>query len=388
MPNSKPLVSSLLRSVPQSYAMTAIFDLRRKLQAEGVDIVDLSVGEPSLAPPQRAREELAKAALEGVHHKYPQFKGTIELRSAFSDYYERRYGWRPDPETQVLPLLGSKEGLLNLTRALSGGNLPVYVGGVSYPAYRSSAFASGANIVELGGGWEEGYNPTYPDSAQGEGGLALVSSPANPTGAVFGGDNLAAFIEESRKRRIVLAYDAAYAELSGTKSPVMPLRAHGTDMIIELHSLSKSHSLASWRIGFAVGSAELLGPLARMKSFQDGGVPGPIQTAVANLLPHCDDFVDMHRRALHEQHFAMRQTLDGLPLELFPSPGGMFAWIRTANMDGQAFAAKLMKEGVLVVPGEVFGPGGARCLRVNVSVAPEKLPEVRRRFEIALRDEG
>lgn len=382
----------------------------QRLQREGRAPINLSIGEPELPPAPAFLRALESCASDGAstsasapaHARYPQIAGTAELREAFAAFYAVRYGPRLDPEHEILPLIGAKEGIAHLVLAFADDAQPVFLPSVGYPVYESSARMAGAPTVSLGGAWEDGYRPTLQSvSSHGSGndglrgGLVIVGSPANPTGAIVDATTLDGLVSAARARAAVFCFDAAYVELRGTAPAVpLPIARCGIDGVVELHSLSKTFAIPGWRIAFAVGDRAVIAALKRIKSFVDSGVPGPMQDAVARALPMAVPAIDGARAAFIERHRRFREMAGAaVPdrlLELFPSDAGMFAWARVRGTSakprpsGELLAAALEAEGLVVVPGSAFGEAGADCVRMTVSVPPERLAEVGARLGRAI----
>ena len=380
-----PVPARALDALPTSYVMEVMRAKRRELESRGVRVLDLSVGEPELAPDPIAREALRAAAEYGTYNRYPPHPGTPQLREAMAAFYERRYGLRVDPHRQILPLLGTKEGIVHLATAFADSERPVYIGDVSYPLYGQAAALAGAPVVQLPGGWDDNYVPRFPDRVDREGGIAFVGSPANPTGATFGAVELRPLVEACRRRRTVLCFDAAYVEIRGSAEPaVLPLPLVGDELVVELHSLSKSFSLAGWRIGFAVGDPAIIAGLARIKSVVDSGMPMPQQLALARLLEQTtDDMLARVRSHYTQRQRQFRAAVAGLPLEVFPSDASMFCWTRSQH-SGEAVCSTLADHGVLAIPGGAFGPGGTNCVRFSTAVSDDVLAELPSRLARAL----
>ncbi len=382
-----PIPGRALEALPAGYVMEAMRAKKRELEASGVRLFDLSVGEPELPPVSLALDALRRSAEFGTYNRYPHHSGTAELRSAIAAFYERRYGVRVDPNKQILPLIGTKEGIVHLASAFADATRPVYIGEVSYPLYQQAAVLAGAGVVELPGGWDDGYVPRFPKTATSEGGIAFVGSPSNPTGAVFGATALTAVVEACRRQRTVLCFDAAYVEIRGTAEPaVLPIPLVGSEGVVELHSLSKSFSLAGWRIGYAIGDPDIIGGLARIKSVVDSGMPVPQQLALTELLGSVtDEMLARVRNHYIKRQRDFRAVLEGMPLDVFPSDASMFCWTRARSGSGTEVCKKLVEHGVLAIPGIAFGSGGERCIRFSTAVSESILPELRGRLEAALR---
>jgi LL-diaminopimelate aminotransferase len=382
MSNWQPIPSALLAQIPKTYAMAELVAQRDAMRARGIDVIDVSIGEPHLAPDAQTREALARAAADVAFNRYPDLRGGRELRAAFADLYRRRYGVELDPDREVLALLGTKEGIVNLARAFADRERPVYCGRVGYPVYRAAAPQAGAELVFLGGEWEDGYRPSFLGPAR-RGGVAFVSSPSNPTGAILDRAAIERFAAECRERDAVLCFDAAYAELSGTHAPVLALPTVGRQGVVELHSMSKSLSLAGWRVGFAVGDPEIIDGLARIKSFCDAGVPTPQQHALRHLLPVCDGIFDRMRQQIGELQQALCTHLAVLGREIFDTRAGLFCWLRPGR-PGAEFARACLAEGVVLVPGTVFGPGGTDCVRISATLSADRMAELADRLRRVL----
>jgi len=382
MSNWQPIPSTLLAQMPRANAMAELVAEREAMRARGIDVLDVSIGEPHLAPDAQTREALARAAADVAFNRYPELRGSRELRAAFADLYHRRYGVELDPDREVLALLGSKEGIVNLARAFAGREQPVYCGRVGYPIYRAAALQAGAELVHLGGDWDDGYRPAFVGPAR-RGGVAFVSSPANPTGAVLDRADIERFATECRERDVVLCFDAAYAELSGTGVPILAIPGVGRRGVVELHSLSKSLSLAGWRVGFAVGDPDIIDGLARVKAFCDSGVPTPQQHALRHLLPICDGILDRTRQQIADLQQALRAQLAGLGREIFDTRAGLFCWLKPGR-PGTEFARACLNEGVVLVPGAVFGAGGADCVRISATLSADRMAELAERLRRVL----
>jgi LL-diaminopimelate aminotransferase len=380
------LFSDYMTRLPDANPIARIFAARKEIQKKGIDVVDVSLGEPNLSPPACLLDSLAKASRQQGQNYYPPLSGTSEFREAIAKFYERRYGVHVDSEKQIYPLIGSKEGLVLLSLCFSDPNKPIYVRRVDYPVYRSAARLSGAPIVELEGDWEDRYIPRFPAKENRQGGIVFLSSPSNPTSAVLPAVALKKFIEACQQRSVVVAFDAAYLEIGGSEKVPHPLGLQpDIKGVIEFHSFSKALRVPSWRAGFVVGSPEIVQALGKMKSFVDTGVPLPIQWALTESLEAAHESIEEGRMFFVKQQALLREALAGLPIEIFPSDASLFCWIRTPGIRGADLAAAALEEGLLFMPGNIYGPGGEYCIRLSVALSPERFPDVRERLEKALR---
>lgn len=365
--------------------MANILRRRAELLAAGHDIIDLTIGEVAVKAPDWIHEIFAKAAREVDVRRYPQPRGSRQLRVAFADYYKRRHGISLDPEREILPILGSKEALSHLGRAYSSPEKPVLLPKVSYPVYRSAAAAAGAPILEFEGDRDDDYATRWPVvPGDVKGGIGFVLPVSNPTGAVLSKAALSKLVKSARAQEAVLCVDAAYAEIGGSTPTLLALPEFGVKGIVELHSFSKCLSLAGWRIGFAVGDPEIIDVLRYHKSFFDAGLPSPLQEAMAEILPKCDELLNQTRITCISMQRRLRKTIDGLGLDIFDTDAGLFCWSRLPGSTGKQLAAACMEQHLSVVPGIIFGDSGADYIRMRITNDASRDDELRRRLAEAI----
>ncbi len=365
--------------------MVNIMRRRAELLAEGHNLIDLTIGEVEVKAPDWIHDAFSRASRDVDVRRYPQPRGSKELRVAFADFYQRRYGLALDPETEILPLIGTKEALSHLGRAYSSPERPAVLPKVSYPVYRSAAAATGAPTYEFEGDFSTNYTTRWPKGTENmRGGIGFVLSVSNPTGAVLDKDSLADLVANARRTEAVLCVDAAYAELGGSKPTELALPTHGTDGLIELHSFSKSLAIAGWRVGFAVGDEDILEALRYHKSFFDAGLPSPIQAAMAEILPKCDALLDETRAACVAMQQRLRALIGGLGLEVFDTDAGLFCWARLPGVSGKELAAACMEQHLSVVPGFIFGDAGSDFIRMRIIKDDSLDTELRRRLAAAI----
>ncbi|HET9948573.1 MAG TPA: aminotransferase class I/II-fold pyridoxal phosphate-dependent enzyme, partial [Longimicrobiales bacterium] len=270
-----PATSERYRSLP-AYPLAGMREIRRRIEAEGVDVIDLGTGDALLDPPPAAVEALRRAAADLSHGRYAFQAGLPEFREAIARWMRRRFGVEVDPATEVLPLIGSKDGLAHLPFAvLDPGDIAV-VPEPGYPAY--------AGGVQLAGGEAEVYPLTaareflvnledLPAARRARTRLAFLNSPTHPTTAVAPAEYLARTVEFCRRHEIVLAYDNPYCELTfdGYRAPSIFEFPGAREVALEFHSLSKSFSMTGWRVGWVCGNAALIAALAKVKTYTDTG---------------------------------------------------------------------------------------------------------------------
>lgn len=355
-------------AAPDGYVFAEVMAQRNDLRARFDDLIDLSLGEPDRAPPAWASEVLLRSAERVDARAYPQARGSARLRRAFAAFYERRYGVQLDPDKEILPLAGTKEAFGKLALVAAGARRPIYVEPVCYPAHRSAAQVVGAPIIELESSWANDFQARLP-AAELSGGLVFVASPGNPTGSVLSATTLRSLAHAARARGAIFCHDAAYAELAGTAGTDLPLAipSVGTAGVVELHSLSKSFSLAGWRVGFAVGDAAIISELARVKLWFDAGLPSIFQEAAATLLERADEYLAGAREHYLARQRKLRSALAAAAVSVYRGDAGLFCWAWAPDGDAHGWAQGLLGAHVLGIPGQAFGVAGQGALRFSVT---------------------
>jgi alanine-synthesizing transaminase len=341
------------------------------LRRAGEDVIDLGFGNPDVPSPDVAVEKLTQAAQDPRNHRYSASRGIPNLRRAICDLYRRRFGVELDPEREAITTIGAKEGLSHLMWLLVQPGDVALVPDPSYPIHRFAPVLAGADVEgfrldgDLGAGLEEANR-----RANGRARTVVVSFPHNPTGAVATPELMQEIVDFARERDLVVVHDFAYADLAydGHEPPSI-LRAEGArDVAIELYSLTKGFSMAGWRVGFAVGNADVLAGLGRLKSYLDYGTFQPIQIAAIVAMNDAPDYPLEVCELYRSRRDALCRGLQraGWPVE--PPKGTMFVWAevpeRFRDEGSHAFALRLLREAkVAVSPGAGFGPGGEGHVR-------------------------
>jgi len=350
------------------YVFAAINDLKLELRRAGEDVVDLGFGNPDLPSPPIAVEKLREAAESPRNHRYSSSRGIPNLRRAICALYARRFGVELDPETQALTTIGAKEGLSHLMWVLVQPGDAAVVPGPSYPIHLFAPVFAGAVVEQVAmgpkedlfGNVVEAFERSRPRPR-----VLLLSFPHNPTTATVEADFMQRVVDFARERELVVVHDFAYADLAfDGHTPPSILQAEGAaEVAVELYTLTKSFSMAGWRVGFVVGNAEVVGALARLKSYLDYGTFQPIQIAAIVAMNEAPDFP----REVCEVYRSRRDALcDGLARIGWPvarPQGTMFVWAPIPepyrSLGSLDFAVKLAREArVAVSPGVGFGPGG------------------------------
>ncbi|AWT36267.1 aminotransferase class I/II-fold pyridoxal phosphate-dependent enzyme [Deinococcus arenae] len=358
-----------------------------RARAAGLGVVDLSIGSSDLPPPDAVLEVLRGATRDPGTYRYPLFSDTAPLREAAAAYLARRFGVRVDPEREVLPLIGAQEGLAHLLLAVTDPGDTLLLPDPCYPPYLGAAAVAGLKVVTLPLRPEAGFLPDLDAVPQGvQPRVLLLNYPNNPTSAVAD----AAFFQRAaawcRARRTLLVHDHPYAELTfGAYRASSALEAGldgALDGVVELHSLSKTHHMGGFRVGFAAGDAGVMAALARVKGAVDFHPYLGIQRAAAHALGLPDGVGRAGAAVFEARRDALVPALRALGWEVALPEASMYAWARVPGLtDSVAFAVRAAETtGVAVSPGAAFGAGGEGFVRFALVQPPEVLREAARRL--------
>ena len=371
--------SDRLQRLP-GYPLAEIPTIKRRLLEAGVDVIDLGAGDNDTPPPVVAVETMTDALRNPALSKYGFQQGLLEFRQAAARWIERRFGHHFDPVTEILPLIGSKEGLSHLPLAVINPGDVAIVPEPGYQAYLGGALLSGAEpyvaplkpenefLLEL---------DQVPGAVLRRAKIAFVNYPNNPTAAVATPAYLDRTVALCRTHGIVLAYDNAYCELTfdGYRAPSIFDTTGAEEIALEFFSLSKSYSMTGWRLGFAAGRAELIGALTRVKSYVDTGPFLAVQKAGVAALEHSDELVAPIRSELQRRRDAAVAALRDHGFQVDAPKAAMYLWIPLPpGMPSASFAKHAMEQaGVVVLPGSAFGPAGEGFFRIALTVGADRL---------------
>ena len=355
------------------YVFTIINDLKIKGRREGDDIIDFGFGNPDLPSPKIAVDKLCEAAQNPRNHRYSLSRGIPKLREAICGLYEKNYGVSLDPETEAINTIGAKEGLSHLMWTLVQPGDAVLVPSPSYPIHLYSPLFAGAEVREIPlssgsdffSAMRERWEYSWPRPK-----VILLSFPHNPTTMCVDLDFMQQVVDFAKEKEVLLVHDFAYADLGfdGYQPPSILQADGGKDVAVELYSMTKSFSMAGWRVAFMLGNSEVVGALAKIKSYLDYGTFQPIQIAATVTINEASD----HPKEVNKIYQNRRDTLcDGLNRigwNMEPPKGTMFAWAPIPDpykdMGSIEFASWLVKEAkVATSPGIGFGPGGEGYVR-------------------------
>ena len=363
------------------YLFAEIDKKKKAALAAGRDVINLGVGDPDQPTPEFIIEALNKAAHNPKNHQYALDEGSPELRRAIADWYNKRFGVSLDPESEVLPLIGSKEGIAHLPLAVLNPQDISLVPEPCYPPYRSGTIFAGGVPVYMDLTPENGFlpdldaiDPRVADAAR----IIYVNYPNNPTAAVAGLDFYEKLTAFAKKYDLLICSDLAYSEMCYEEKTHSALEAAGAkDVTIEMHSLSKTYNMTGWRIGFAVGNKDAVSALAKLKSNLDSGIFGAVQDAAIVALQDDSDFVpkliDMYRR----RRDALVDGLRSLGWNVSRPAATFYVWLRVPeSCTSEQFCTKLLEEAdIVMTPGNGFGRPGEGFARAALTVDEHRIEE-------------
>jgi len=357
----------------------------------GLDVIRLDIGDPDLPPREAVVQTLCRTAREPDRHGYPGYRGIPELRRAIASYYGERFHVDLDPDRQVVPLLGSKEGLINLALAYLGPGDLALVPDPGYAPYARGAILAGAEVYTVPLPAERGFLPdlegistSVADSAS----ILWLNYPNNPTGATADLEFLSRAVAFARTHDVLLCHDAPYADVTygDYRAPSLLQVPGAADVAVEFNSLSKMANMAGWRVGMAVGSTEALAALTQVKSNIDSGIFRPLQEAAIEALSTDPSWISARNRVYEERLELLVDGLRSLGLEAESPEATLYLWTAipggtNGGWTSESFARTLLHEtGVAVAPGSFFGPGGEGFIRVSATAPTSRVREAAQRF--------
>ncbi len=379
-------ISRRVLSLP-GYPLAEVPGIKRRLLAAGMDVIDLGAGDNDMPPPAIAVEAMTEALADPAYSKYGFQQGLPAFRQAASSWIERRFGRRFDPVTEILPLIGSKDGLAHLPFAVVNPGEVTIVPEPGYQAYLGGSILAGAEPWIAPLRRENGFLldlEAVPAGVLRRAKLVFVNYPNNPTAAVATPEYLERTVAICRRYGILLAYDNAYCDLTfdGYRAPSIFEIPGADEIALEFFSLSKSFSMTGWRLGFVAGRPELVGALTRVKSYTDTGPFLAVQQAGAVVLDRGEELAAPIRDELRARRDAAVGALrrGGFTLDL--PKAAMYLWVALpAGMASADFARRTLEEtGVLVLPGSSFGPAGEGFFRIALTVGAARLEEAAARL--------
>lgn len=372
------------------YVFARLDELKASARAQGLDLIDLGMGNPDGATPQPVVDAATAALQDAANHGYPPFEGTASFRKAITDWYYRRYSVELDPDGEALPLLGSKEGLTHLALAYVNPGDLVLVPSPAYPAHFRGPLIAGGKIHQILLRPEDDWVidlGSIPDAVAQQAKMLYFNYPSNPTAATAPREFFEDVVAFARKHEIMLVHDLCYAELAfDGYQPTSLLEIPGAKEIgVEFHTLSKTYNMAGWRVGFVVGNRHIIQGLRTLKTNLDYGIFAALQTAAETALKLPDLYLhEVQARYCQRRDFLI-QGLSKLGWTLPKTKATMYLWLPCPPGVGSTdFALSVLQQtGVVLTPGNAFGIGGEGYVRISLIADCDRLQQMLDRFEQA-----
>jgi len=352
----------------------------QEMIANGQDVISLDIGSPDLPPPKAVIEALSASAHHPNNHGYSGYRGIPAFRQAVARYYQRRFDVTLDPEREILPLIGSKEGIVNLCLGyLDRGDIAL-VPDIGYPSYSMGARLAGADVHWLPIQEETGFRPileAIPLDIAKQAKILWINYPNNPTGATVEPGEYAKWVEFCRENDILLASDNPYVDVTYDEycaSSVMQV-PNAKTCVVEFMSFSKTYNMGGWRLGAAVGNPEALKVLLQIKSNVDSGHFKAIYDAgIAAIDNTSPEWIEERNKVYQNRRDRIMETLPFIGLNAIKPKGSLYIWGRTRGMTGAEYAEKALNEAlVALAPGAAYGPGGDQYVRISLGIPDNRL---------------
>ena len=381
-----------LQALPE-YLFAALERKVAERRAAGIDVISLGIGDPDLPSPAILVEEAQRQVARPENHRYPSNRGLPAFREAIAAFYARRFGVALDPDREVLPLLGGKEGVSHVCTAMLDPGDVCLAADPGYPVYVSGPLLAGAEPHLMPLTAANGFLPDLdglPVAVTDRANLLFCNYPNNPTGAVVEGDFFARLAVFGGERGVPIVHDSSYSELTfdGYVAPSFLASPGAREAGIEIFSLSKSYNMTGWRVGAAVGNAEMIAALHKLKTNVDSGQFDAIQLAAARVLgPEGDAHVQTMREIYRRRRDLVVAALAAAGIDVPAPRGTIYVWVPVpAGHTSASFAELVLEQAAVVIsPGSAYGPNGEGYVRLSLTVADELLTEAVGRIEQHLR---
>jgi len=365
------------------YLFAELDRLKKEVQAKGVDVISLGIGDPDLPTPQHIVDSLKLAAIDSKNHRYPDYEGLETFRRTAADWFARRFGPQFDPGREVCALIGSKEGIANFSTAVVDPGDIVLIPDPGYPVYYSGCVFNGGEPYFVVLKKESGFLPdldAVPEEVARRAKLLWLNYPNNPTGATVDHSFFEKAVKFCLRNNVILAHDNAYSEIAydGYRAPSVFEVEGARECAVEFHSLSKTFSMTGWRVGFVVGNAQLVGALGKVKTNFDSGVFQAVQeAAITGLQGGQRDQLAEYCAIYKERRDLLVGALRGIGLVCATPRATFYVWAEVPKGYGSvSFTERVLKEaGVVITPGSGFGKGGEGFVRFSLTVPSERLSE-------------
>ena len=373
--------SSRLKKLPP-YLFAEIDKIKKKAISEGKDIIDLGVGDPDRPTPMHIIEQLYEAAKDAKNHRYAMDMGLLKLRETIATWYKRRFDVELDPESEVLPLIGSKEGIVHMPLAYVNHGDEVLIPDPCYPPYKSGTIFAGGVPYLMPLLPENDFLPDlgaidYQVARRAK--IMFLNYPNNPTSAVATEEFFKRVIEYANENNIIICHDAAYSEMSydGYKPPSFLEFEGAKDVGVEFHSLSKTYNMTGWRLGFVCGKADVVSALRKVKSNIDSGIFQPVQFAGIVALASDQSHIDKLNAIYQRRRDVLVDGLNSIGWKVKKPKATFYVWIPVppGYTSNELTKSLLEKADIVTTPGVGFGPNGEGYIRITLTVPEERLQE-------------
>jgi len=344
-------------------------------KAEGKDVISFAIGDPDMPTPSHIIDRLCQAAQDPANHRYPETEGLPELRRAIAEWYHKRFNVSLDPDKEVLPLIGAKEGIAHIALCFIDPGDTALVPDPGYPVYSIGTILAGGRPYYLPLYEKNNFLPdldSIPEYIAKRAKLLWLNYPNNPTGAVADLDFFNRVVEFARQHNLAVCHDGPYTEVAfDGYRPVSFMQSGGAKEVgVEFHSLSKSFNMTGWRIGMVVGNATIVEALRRVKSNMDSGIPQAIQYAAIEALRGSQDCIQEHNAIYQRRRDLVVEMLNSIGLEAKPPKASLYVWAKVPEgYNSVDFATDLLEQvGVVVTPGVGYGKNGEGYVRLSLTI--------------------
>jgi LL-diaminopimelate aminotransferase len=349
-------------------------------RAKGEDVVSFAIGDPDIPTPSHIIDRLCQAVQDPANHRYPETEGLPKLRQAIAEWYGKRFNITLDADLEVLPLIGSKEGVAHIALCFIDYQDTALVPDPAYPVYSVSTMLAGGRPYYMPLTEQNNFLPDLrgiPADVLRRVKLLWINYPNNPTGAVADLDFFKRVVEFAQQHDLAVCHDGPYSEVTfDDYRPVSFMEAEGAKEIgVEFHSLSKSYNMTGWRIGMVVGNAKMIDALKRVKSNLDSGIPQAIQYAAIEALTGSQDCIQEHNAIYQRRRDLVVEMLNSIGLEAKPPKAGLYIWAKVPEgYSSTDFATDLLEKiGVVVTPGIGYGKNGEGYVRLSLTIPDARL---------------
>ncbi|MFQ5859149.1 MAG: LL-diaminopimelate aminotransferase [Anaerolineae bacterium] len=381
------LLAKRMERVPP-YIFAHVSKLIAEKRAQGVDVINLGIGSPDLPTPAHIVDVLKQAAEDPVNHGYPSYTGMPSFRQAVATWYKQRFDVDLDPDTEVVPLIGSKEGIAHLALAVVGPGDVALVPDPGYPTYHMGTVLADAESHPMPLLAENDFLPdvdAIPVDVLKRARVMWLNYPNNPTGAVAPTSFFEQLIDFASRHNLVIAHDNPYADITfdGYKAPSLLEVPGAKDVAVELNSLSKTYNMAGWRVGMAVGNANVIAGLIRVKSNVDTGIFNPIQIAASAALQGDQGWIADRNAVYQRRRDILLDGLAAVGLKAYKPKAALYIWVHTPDgwPSGDFSMHVLDQAGVWITPGTAYGEAGEGYMRLSLCAPEERLQEAMGRLQ-------